>query len=170
VPPDIRRARDHALLDRLDRFPREAVQEHVWRVARKDRDPLLGAPSVSRWCNGTFEVLYFTHQPIFPSKIVAKTHRITVAAAAILRIDGLDVLAQLGVDVSRFKDRNYQRTQEIADAAYFLGFDGLIAPSARWSCSSLVLFTDRITPENLNLAETETDPVDWDRWKEQLKR
>jgi len=35
----------------------------------------------------------------------------------------------------------YSRTQEIADAAFFLGFEGLIAPSAQWTDLNLILFT-----------------------------
>jgi hypothetical protein len=48
------------------------------------------------------------------------------------------------LDASKFEagwKTNDDRTQEIADSAYFLGFDGLIAPGARWACLNLVLFT-----------------------------
>lgn len=182
MTPELRRARDLELLDRVDRFQRAPLQQNVWRVARTGRDPLLGAASRSRWCNGTFDVLYtsterdgavaeihalFTHQPVFPSKISALVHHIAVTASSVLRIDDFDTLGLLGIDVSRYKERNYQRTQEIADAAYFLGFDGLVAPSARWQCSSVVLFTDRVPAESMSLLATEEHPVDWDAWRRQ---
>ena len=62
------------------------------------------------------------------------------------------------------------RTQEIADAAFFLGFDGLIAPSARWPCSNFVLFTDRIPPGLLDLAKTSEAPIDWSDWRKTMPR
>jgi hypothetical protein len=39
---------------------------------------------------------------------------------------------------------DYARTQAIGDAAYFLGFDGLIVPSARSRFLNFVLFDTRI--------------------------
>jgi hypothetical protein len=35
--------------------------------------------------------------------------------------------------------------------AHFLGFDGLIVPSARYDCLNMVLFGDRIGPEALSV-------------------
>ena len=52
-----------------------------------------------------------------------------------------------------------RRTQEIGDAAQFLGFAGIIVPSARWSGSNLVLFTDRLEPDTLAVLTQE--PIDW---------
>jgi hypothetical protein len=83
--PDLRRARDLGLLDSIDGFVREPFAQNLWRVAREGRDAISGAPSVSRWCDGTFDVLYtsmerdgalaevhalLSMQPVFPSKFV----------------------------------------------------------------------------------------------------
>ncbi|HLI13132.1 MAG TPA: RES family NAD+ phosphorylase [Alphaproteobacteria bacterium] len=180
MPPALRKARDLALLDAIDAFKRETFAGAVWRVTREGRDPLLGARSRSRWCNDSFDVLYtsterdgalaeihalLSSQPVFPSRLRARVHRIAVRASKLLRIDSLAILAELGVDTSRYRERRYERTQEIADAAYFLGFGGLIAPSARWKCASLVLFTDRIPPADLRLEASERKPIDWQAWK-----
>ena len=154
---DPRKARDLHLLDAIDAFKREPFSQPVWRVARDGRDPLLGAPSSSRWCDGTFDVLYtslerdgaiaeihalLSVQPVFPSRVRFLAHRVTVKARQTLRFADLATLGRLGIDVGRYRDREYSRTQAVADAAYFLGFDGLIAPSARWDCLNAVLFTD----------------------------
>lgn len=49
---------------------------------------------------------------------------------------------------------NLGQTQQIGTAVQFLGFDGLIVPSARWECKNLVLFTnnhdDMVDMEGLN--------------------
>jgi hypothetical protein len=180
VSVDPRKARDLALLDALDAFTREAVELTVWRVVREGRDPIQAASSRSRWCNDSFDVLYtslerdgalaeifalLNSQPVFPSKVQFFVHRISIRASKILRIADLRTLERLGVNGPRYRERDYQRTQEIADAAYFLGFEGLIATSARWEGLSLVLFTDHLAPEDILLDQREPDPVDWALWR-----
>jgi hypothetical protein len=179
VVEDARRARDIGLLDAIDAYKREAFAGAAWRIVREGRDPLLGSPSRSRWCNGSFDVLYtsldrdgaiaeihslLSLQPVFPSKLRWNSHRIKVSAPQTLRLADIPTLERLGVDVARYRERVYDQTQEIADAAYFLEFDGLIAPSARWGCANLVLFTDRLTPEQI-VIDGPADAVDWDVWR-----
>ena len=181
---DARRARDLGLLDAIDAFGREALDAEVWRVVRSGRDPALGGPSRSRWCNGSFDVLYTSFerdgaiaeinallslQPVFPSKDRWVVNKLKVSAAQTLRLAELPALARLNVDTARYRERDYRRTQEIADAAYFLGFDGLIAPSARWSCLNLVLFTDRIPPGQIEVVEAPDAPVQWEEWRKRLR-
>ncbi len=144
------------------------------------RDPVLGGPSRSRWCNGNFDVLYtaldydgavaeihalLSLQPVFPSKSSWFAHRLKVLATQTLKLADLPTLAKLGVNAARYKERDYARTQEISDAAYFLGFDGLIAPSARWDGLNLVLFTDRIPPAQIETVESGAEPIAWDAWR-----
>lgn len=181
---DVRRARDLKLLDAIDVFDREPFTATVWRVVREGRDPVLGIASRSRWCNGTFDVLYtsldeagavaevhalLSLQPVFPSKIRWFAHKLKVSATQTLNLASLPTLGRLGVDTSRYGERDYRRTQEIADAAYFLGFDGLIAPSARWRCSNVVLFTDRIPPGRIEILETPMDPISWESWRKRAR-
>lgn len=180
-----RRARDLALLDAIDAFKRQPFEEPVWRVCRDERDPVAGAASKSRWCDSGFDVLYtslardgalaeihalLSLQPVFPSKIVTLVHRLAVDATATLRLADLKTLAGLGVDATRYAERDYAKTQAIADAAYFLGFDGLIAPSARWDCLNIALFTDQLSPGAVSVIETEQDPVDWKAWRDSNRR
>ncbi len=182
-PP--REARDLQLLDAVDAFPRETLDVQVWRVVREGRDPTLGAASVSRWCNGTFDVLYaslerdgalaeihalLSLQPVFPSRIRWFAHKLKVSCAQAIRFADLLALSRLGVDADRYSGREYSRTQPIADAAYFLGFDALLAPSARWRCPNLALFTSRIAPEHIELATTEPAPIEWDEWRKRTRR
>jgi hypothetical protein len=172
--------RDLSLLDAVDALPREPFEQSLWRVTREGRDPLQGAPSVSRWCNAGFDVLYtsferdgalaeiyalLSAQPVFPSKIRFVVHRVAIRAAGVLRLADFPAIAKLGVDTSRYGERIDHRTQEIADAAYFLGFDGLIAPSARWKCSVLAAFTQRISPGEIRLELSEANPIDWAHWR-----
>lgn len=177
---DSGQARELGLLDAVNAFRREALDAQVWRVVRTGRDPTQGSRSRSRWCNGAFDVLYTSFerdgaiaeihallslQPVFPSRDPWFVTRLTVVAVQTLRLANLAVLARLGVDVARYADRDYRRTQEIADAAYFLDFDGIIAPSARWSCLNAILFTDRIPPDQVQTAEARNTSIDWGAWR-----
>ena len=180
-----RQARDLGLLDALDALKREVVDIEVWRLVRAGRDPAIGAPSQSRWCNGSFDVLYTSFerdgaiaeiyallslQPVFPSKDRWFAHKLKVTAAQTLRLADLKTLAKLGVATARYKEREYDRTQEIADAAFFLGFDGLIAPSARWTCLNLILFTERIPSDQIQAIEAAEAPVSWEEWRKRVRR
>jgi RES domain-containing protein len=172
------RARDLHLLDALDALERLPFEGTVWRVVREGRDPLEGHASAGRWDPGTFEVLYtsleadgaqaemsfqLSRQPVYPSQLRFRLHEIAVAAHKTLRFADLRALAPFGVEQARYADLAYLRTQEIGDAAHFLGFDGIVAPSARWPCLNLVLFTDRLASDNLRL--TRSDPADLVAWR-----
>ena len=72
-------------------------------------------------------------------------------------------LIELGVEEEKYPSMLYPRTQEIADAAAFMGFDGIISPSARYDCENLVLFLDKFNLENIDtVSET---PVNWADWR-----
>ena len=172
---DLRKARDLALLDAIDALPREPFEGRVWRVVREGRDPVLGGPSQSRWCTGEFDVLYtsldrdgaiaeihalLSLQPVFPSKMRWECHALEVKTLKTLRLADLPTLEKLGVDASAYRQRRYEQTQNIADAAFFLGFDAVAAPSARWNCHNLMLFTDRLVPGDIELTSERAAQVD----------
>ncbi|RAI44282.1 RES family NAD+ phosphorylase [Rhodoplanes roseus] len=182
---DLRRARDLDLLDAVEALAGEPFEGEAWRVVREGRDPSVGGASLSRWCNGRFEVLYtaldhdgalaelhalLSSQPVFPSRPRWFAHRLRIAGARTLRIADMAMLGRLGVDVERWAQRDYGRTQQIADAAHFLGFDGLMAPSARWACANLMLFTDRLAPDAIALVASEPEPIDWTAWRRRTRR
>ncbi len=173
-----RRARDPELLDALDAQPGVSFEGPAWRIARQGRDPVQGTPAGARWDPGLFDIVYMSlaregalaeihfhlsRQPVFPSKLVSVLHRIAVRTQRTLRLADLAALERLGVAADRYGDLDYRRSQEIGDAAFFLGFDGLMVPSARWSCQNLVLFTDRFAPNDLTVEASEI--VDWPAWR-----
>ena len=173
-----RKPRDPALLDALDVFDRVRYTGDTWRVVREGRDPLQGSASGGRWDPTLFDVLYtslasdgavaevhfqLSRQPVFPSRIRHGLHRIRVRTEKSLRLPDLYAMIPLGVDPARYREILYEPTQAIGDAAYFLGFDSIIAPNARWSCSNLILFMDQIAPADLELIES--SQVDWAEWR-----
>jgi RES domain len=172
--------RDLAMLDAIDACPREPFSGETWRVVREDRDPLVGSKSLSRWCDGTFDVLYtslerdgaiaevyafWSMQPVFPSKIRFAVNRLNAATDQTLKLLDLKRLKGLGVDVKQYASRDYSRTAQISGAAWFLGFDGIIAPSARWNCLNLMVFTAHATPPVVSIAPAGSEMIDWAKWK-----
>ena len=91
-----------------------------------------------------------------------EVHRIRVQADNTLTLIVADLL-KLEVDMTLYKSHNYLRTQEIGDAVAFLECDGLIVPSARWSCDNLVLYTENHKLDN-ELAVVATEQIDWRAW------
>ena len=173
-----RRARDLDLLDTLDKLERVEVQDTLWRVVHFDRDPLLCAPSGGRWDLGQFDVLYtsfdangavaemhfhLSRQPVFPSTIQFTLNQIEVTTRNSLKFADLRQLEPLGVDPDKYSKLLYARTQAIGDAAAFLGFDGIIAPSARWDYLNLAIFCDNLNPADLVLKDTRS--VNWEEWR-----
>jgi RES domain-containing protein len=180
--PEARKPRDPALLDALDAFDRIGWAGETWRVVRNGRDPLQGSASGGRWDPTLFDVLYtalkpdgavaevhfhLSRQPVFPSRIKYGLHRIKVRTAKTLRLPDLNAMVALGVDPARYREILYKPTQAIGDAAYFLGFDSIIASNARWSCNNLILFIDQIAPADLEVIES--SEVDWTGWRKKLK-
>jgi hypothetical protein len=169
---------DRGILDALEAIDPEPFVGKVWRVTRKGRDPLRGSAANGRWSpsGGEFEVLYtsvkrdgalaeigyrLSLEPVWPSRMEHEVHVIEVETQRTLRFATLESLAPLGVAIARYHTFDYQATQAIAAAAYFLEFDALIVPSARFSCANLVIFTERATP----LVLRNSQAVDWESWR-----
>lgn len=115
--------------------------------------------------DGALAEFYFhlARQPVFPS-IEFVLDELTVKTRTTLRFADLSELAPLGIDPALYSGLLYDRTQEVGDAAAFLGIDGIIAPSARSSALNLVLFTDHLRPADLEVVTEQT--IDWDDWRE----
>jgi RES domain-containing protein len=143
---------------------------------------LQGSACGGRWDPTLFDVLYtsldpdgavaevhfhLSRQPVFPSKIKYGFHRIRVTTRKTLKLADLDSMIPLGVDPVRYREILYGPTQAIGDAAYFLGFDSIIAPNARWPCNNLIVFMDQIAPVDLEVMDS--SDVDWAKWRGKLK-
>lgn len=177
---DRRRALDDRLLDLVGGIKAQAYEGPMWRVVRKGRDVLDGSRGSGRWNTSEMSVLYGAAIPdgaiseihfhlsrgqsVFPSKMQHDLFELSVKAQQTLVLADMDQLRRLGVEDSRYRELLYNRTQEIAAAASFLGFDGLIAPSARWECQNIVLFLDAIDMHEIRTISSQ--PVDWKAWRQ----
>ncbi len=174
------RVHDRAILDALEAIRHTPYEGNVWRVTRKGRDAVRGSSADGRWCPpGEFEVLNtslkpegalaeigyrLSLEPVWPSRIEHEIHLIELLLERTLNLADLSQLSNFGVDVTKYKSFDYLAAQALASAAHFLEFDGLIVPSARYECSNLIVFIDRIGL-NVRLEVRETKPVDWQGWQ-----
>ncbi|MDA0307017.1 MAG: RES family NAD+ phosphorylase [Proteobacteria bacterium] len=178
------RVHDSAVLDQLDAIGPVLFEGNVWRVTRRGRDAVKGSSANGRWSPrdeygaGEFEVLYaslesegayaeigyrLSLEPVWPSRIDHEIHLIDLQLDRALRLADLSVLSGLGVNIAKYESFDYAATQAIASAAHFLEFDGLVVPSARYDCSNLAVFMDRLG-EGHRCEVRETKPVDWTNW------
>ena len=174
-----RRALDDRLLDLVGAIGGQQFAGTMWRVVRTGRDVLDGSRGSGRWNPSEMSVLYGAAdrdgaiaeinfhlsrgQSVFPSRMRHDLFELTVKVRQQLVLADMDQLKRLGVDYSRYRELLYTRTQEIGAAAAFLGFDGLLVPSARWNCQNIILFLDAINVEEVRTISVQ--PVDWQAWR-----
>jgi len=179
------RLHDRSILDALEKLDPEPFDSDAWRVARKGRDPLRGSSAGGRWgAAGELDVLYTSEQrdgalaevgfrlslePVWPGLMRHQIHLLAVKAERTLRLVDMRELGNLGVDVARYETFEYGTTQAIAAAAHFLEFDGMLVPSARFACSNLVLFTDRVSKTG-HIELVSSEDVDWQDWRRRNRR
>lgn len=173
---------DQDLVDRLSELATERFEGEIFRATRIGADPTAPSISGGRWApppEGTpgIFVLYSSLErdgaiaevasflanltPI-PGPRPIKVTRLAVTTAQTLHLARAN-LTTLGVDFTRYGERDYAQTQKIGAAVAFLGLDGLIAPSARWPCDNLMIFAENHALKE-QLKPIGEEQVEWKAW------
>lgn len=176
------RAHDPDLLDTLESMVPRSFEGVVWRVTWASRDPLAGGWGGGRWhppndfaalytsleeSGAVAEVYYhLSKAPIFSSAHV-RINELRAATRRTLVFNDVGSLKTVGVDQDSFRKGDTARSREIGAAARFLDLDGLIVPNARWPCTNLVLFPDRL-PDLETLKVVGSRDIDWPAWREKF--
>lgn len=166
---------DPTLVATLETFERVTYNATVFRATRTGLDPLAPSTAGGRWslkddvatlytsCDkqgALAEIAYHLGRwsPLPTRPMVM--HALKVGTEATLRLLRGD-FAKVGIVSADFLMPNYAVTQQIGAAVAFLGCDGLLAPSARWTVDNLMLFeTDgRSIQDMAELVSSE--PADW---------
>jgi hypothetical protein len=173
---------DQGLVDHLSALPVERFEGDVFRATGVSADPLAFSFNGGRWAPAARDgvdvpILYTSLErdgalaevssylalltPL-PTSRPLKVSRLGVSTSKTLHLVRSD-LEGLGVDLARYGERDYNRTQSIGAALAFLEIDGLIAPSARWACDNLMIYQiNHSLRERLEVLAEEN--VDWGRW------
>jgi RES domain-containing protein len=178
----VRKIRDPELLDRLQALTPKPFAANVWRMARAGRNPLVATNPKGRWDDGSFDVLYAAldadaaraevhyhltrGQPVFPSTLKIHLHEIEAELKRVLRFENLEALQPYGVEAATYGTSDYAKlqaeysiTQQLGEAAHFLGAQAIIVPSARWPSQNLVV----MATEHLKLVK-DHGPQDLKTW------
>lgn len=171
---------DQNLLDELSELTPEQFQGEVFRATGVSNDPLAFSTRGGRWSPPPHDaadvpVLYTSMErdgalaefvsfllslvPV-PRSRPLKVSRLRVSTVKTLRLVRVD-LERLGIDMTQYGERDYDRTQKIGAALAFLEFDGLITPSARWNCDNLTIF--QVNPGEL-FEVIDYECIDWGTW------
>jgi hypothetical protein len=175
---------DKDLLDQLSALPRKRLENLFFRATGLSVDPTAPSISGGRWSpppDSDFGVpaLYTSFEregalaeissfladltPVPKGRLIKVTPlKISLSESVFLDQESL---VALGVDFKNYGRRDYRRTQQIGAALAFLGVDGLVSPSARWTCNNLVVFHENHSmTEKMEVEGHET--VDWRAWAE----
>lgn len=179
--------RPKALLDAIEAETPVQFRGVVWRVVTDGFDVLRPGRAGGRWDDGTFDVLYTSSerdgalaeawfhlsrgQPVIPSKISKRVHRLKADLGKVLDLSQPGKLAALGMNMANYGRLSYaQRVQEypapqqIAEVAFFYEYEAIIVPNARWPASNVVVFTENARPDQVKALDSE--PVDLAAWSE----
>ena len=182
--------RPKVLLDAIEAETPTRLAGTVWRVVTDGFDPLRPARAGGRWDDGTFDVLYTSSerdgalaeawfhvsrgQPVIPSKISNRLHRIHVELDRVLDLSTPGKLAALGMNMANYgrlsyvqREQEYPAPQQIAEIAFFYEYEATIVPSARWPTSNVVLLTENVRPGQLEALDSE--PADLAAWHEKVR-
>jgi len=181
------RIHERALLDALESIPPTKYSNSVWRICRHGRDPIQEWKVVGRWSDGGFPVIYtsiesktaqaevhfhyYQKQPIPPSKLNLNLHELNINLVQALKLLDTSRLSSVGVTAEMLYVKSFSKViqlgypvmQAVGAAANFLGFDGLIVPSARIKGSNIVLLTDNIAPQS-EISVVSTKAIDLKSW------
>jgi hypothetical protein len=178
------RPHDPELLDLLAGFTPQSFDGVVWRATRLNQDPIAFSYNGGRWAppssyqsvpvlytslereGAVAEMVSWLAMLIPPPSKPIIVHKLMVRASDVVSLDA-EALRTLGVDFERYGERSYaamgelppSRTQEIGAALSFLGIDGLIVPSARKSCSNLIIFDN--LDNQIEVDDEGSEEVDW---------
>lgn len=163
------------LLEALLSISHESYSGIVFRATRIGLQPSTPSTSGGRWMppdhcptlytclsrDGALAEISFRQSLLdpIPSKPIF-LHQLRVDLKRVVHITKND-LEQLGVSTVDYDSLNYAKTQEIGEAAWFLDYDGVVVPSARWPCENLIIFADQ---PGVTASPIDSEQIDWKKW------
>lgn len=90
-------------------------------------------------------------------------YQLQVKTQNTLILDNLEKLDGIGIDLRQSPEDSIARCQRIGEASYRLDYDSLLVPSIRWDCANLVLFSDLLAPDDIQM-KGDANEINWPAW------
>lgn len=145
---------DEQLADILESLGTASWEGSVWRHMFADIPPSKSNVRGARWNPPGVEAIYASLdeptvlaeaeyamqvQPV-PSRAPRRLYQLQVRLSNILDLTASATLARLGLSATAIGDIDVSRTQQVGGTSAWLGRDGILVPSARYSGTNLVIF------------------------------
>ena len=142
------------IVRRLESIPVTEWSGTVYRHTFGDRPPAADNSRGARWSPPETPAIYCSLSrdtaiaesehliqlyPVAPSK-GRKINTIKLRLSRVADLSNWKILGELGVERADFEADDYGATQLVGGAAEWLGYDGIIVPSARHAGMNLVIF------------------------------
>jgi len=149
---------DPELLDLLEALDETTFDGVVWRHMFNDYNPTRSNTRGARWNPPDIAAIYtslsrdiaiaeadyaLASQPLRP-RATRQLYKVRVTLAAVVDMTDRTLLTTAGVGDEQLASPNHVPCQTVGGAAHWLGYDGLLVPSARAPGNNLVVFTDRM--------------------------
>ena len=146
------------LLDRLEDIGGEPLDVVVWRYMFNELDPARVNTRGARWNPPGVAAIYtsleretalaevrfaIASQPVWPSTS-RQLYKVQVTVAKAIDLSNRALLAEAGVGDDELVAVNQVVCRTVGGAVHWLGYDGLLVPSARASGTNLVIYADRL--------------------------
>lgn len=167
---------DEALVEAVNDIGSIEWSGLAYRHTGRNRDPLSGQGAQvhgGRWNPPGRPTIYLA-QPIdtcvlefarmaeatgaAPTSLMRRgwqVHHVEIAGLSVLDLSAATSLHHVGLDLEDITDDDWTACQTVGEAAHFLSFAGVVAPSATGSGSVIAVFEDRIGPGQLKVLNSE---------------
>lgn len=152
---------DPALLDALENLDAGDLDRRVYRHMFNDYTPERANTSGARWNPPGTAAIYTSLEEdtakaegdhaiaVQPRRVFARRvmYEVDVEVPKVLNLTDPAVLTALNMSSADIEDDDFAACQQIGGAAAWLGFGGLLVPSARSAGTNLVIFPEAVDIE-----------------------
>jgi RES domain-containing protein len=164
---------DPVLLDQIEQLGTQRFDGHVWRHMFNDFPPELANTRGTRWNPAGVAAIYTSltgdtalaeaqhvmdSQPLRPTPRRRVLYEVQITLDTVVNLTG-DRYQQVGLTATDLVADDFTACQRVGGAVAWLGYDGLLVPSARADGGNIVILVDSLAADSVfdRIAETEVD-------------
>jgi len=153
---------DPVLLDQIEQLGARGFDRHVWRHMFNDYPPELANTRGARWNPPGTSAIYTSldretalaeaqhvidSQPLRPRPRRRVMYEVRITAARLVDLPA-EAFRTVGLSVADLESDDFAACQRIGGAVAWLGYDGLLVPSARAPGTNVVVLVDNLSADS----------------------